>query len=115
MTPQDIFSIMAFLPFVVAWIAFLIDEKPIKTKGELVTTTSVKLAVVKSQVDVLCSTIKQPNIYKPALFLFLWQSTPTSDGAFLFFLTNDLGFGPEFFGRVQLITATTGHRLTQNI
>jgi folate/biopterin transporter len=93
---------------VVASIAFLIDEKPIQATGELATTTSANLAVVKSQVDALWSAIKQPNIYKPALFLFLWRSTPTSDGAFLFFLTNDLGFGPEFLGRVQLITAAAG-------
>jgi folate/biopterin transporter len=108
MTPQDIFSITAFLPFVVASIAFLIDEKPIQATGESATTTSGNLAVVKSQAEALWSAIKQPKIYKPALFLFLWQSTPTSDGAFLFFLTDDLGFGPEFLGRVGLISAAAG-------
>ncbi|KAG7365605.1 folate/biopterin transporter [Nitzschia inconspicua] len=39
------------------------------------------------------------------LFLFLWQSTPTSDGAMFFFMTEDLKFGPEFLGRVRVVTA----------
>ena len=56
----------------------------------------------------LLTTIKEPSIWKPALFLFLWQSTPTSDGAFLYFMTNDLNMGPEFLGRVRLITAFAG-------
>jgi len=61
--------------------------------------------VVEQQVQDLWLAIKQPAVWKPALFLFLWQSTPTSEGAFLFFMTNDLGMGPEFLGRVSLVTA----------
>ena len=60
---------------------------------------------IRSQMDSLWQAIKQPSIYRPALFLFLWQSTPTSDGAFFYFMTEDLGFGPEFFGRVGLVSA----------
>lgn len=60
---------------------------------------------VSDQIQSLWMAIKEPAIWKPALFLFLWQSTPTSDGAFLYFMTNDLGFGPEFLGRVRLATA----------
>jgi folate/biopterin transporter len=103
MKPQDIFSITAFLPFMVAAIAFLIDEEPApkSTNADLV-------AGVQTQAADLWNAIKQPSIYKPALFLFLWQSTPTSDGAFLFFMTDELGFGPEFLGRVSLVTAGAG-------
>ena len=60
---------------------------------------------VQEQVEALWQAIKMPAIWKPAFFIFLWQSTPTSDGAFLYFMTNDLGMGPEFLGRVRLITA----------
>lgn len=60
---------------------------------------------VSNQIQSLCKAIKEPAVWKPALFLFLWQSTPTSEGAFLYFMTNDLGFGPEFLGRVRLVTA----------
>lgn len=60
---------------------------------------------VQQQVEALWQAIKLPAVWKPALFLFLWQSTPTSEGAFLYFMTNDLGMGPEFLGRARLVTA----------
>ena len=60
---------------------------------------------ILKQVRALWQAIQQPTLWKPALFLFLWQSTPTSEGAFLYFMTNDLGMGPEFLGRVRLFTA----------
>ena len=106
MKPQDVFAITAILPLLVASIAFLIDEKPVEQAGgTLVKQQEDPFTGVKSQIEALWSAIRQPSIYKPALFLFLWQSTPTSDGAFLFFMTDDLGFGPEFLGRVRLVTA----------
>mmetsp|Transcript_52297 Transcript_52297/g.126450 ORF Transcript_52297/g.126450 Transcript_52297/m.126450 type:complete len:665 (-) Transcript_52297:2338-4332(-) len=113
MKPQDVFSITAVLPFMVASIALLIDEKPLPKSNEEVNgavelSNSAEISpfdTVQDQIDALWSAVKQPSIYKPALFLFLWQSTPTSDGAFLYFLTDDLGFGPEFLGRVRLVTA----------
>ncbi|OEU12222.1 BT1-domain-containing protein [Fragilariopsis cylindrus CCMP1102] len=86
MKPQDVFSLTAILPLLVALIANdFID--------------------IQSQIESLWNAIKQPAIYKPALFIFLWQSTPTSDGAMLFFQTENLGFGPEFLGRVRLLGA----------
>lgn len=103
MKPQDVFSITAFLPLAVASIAFVIDEKRIEKGG--VTEEENPMDGAKAQIDALWDAVKQPSIYKPALFLFLWQSTPTSDGAFLYFMTDELGFGPEFLGRVRLITA----------
>ena len=132
MKPQDVFAITAVLPFLVALIAFLIDEKPINrndaqafvatngdgdnvngdlalqstANGEAVAVTDdMPFDSIKDQISALWDAIKQPSIYKPAAFLFLWQSTPTSDGAFFFFLSDELGFGPEFMGRVRLITA----------
>ncbi|KAL3922209.1 MAG: hypothetical protein SGILL_002325, partial [Bacillariaceae sp.] len=119
MKPQDVFSITAVLPFLVASIALLIDEKPLKktestelaiasTNGETDASTLIASAPpegVQGQIDALWSAIKQPSIYKPALFLFLWQSTPTSDGAMFFFMTEDLHFGPEFLGRVRVVVA----------
>lgn len=129
--PTDVFKITAVLPLLVALIALFIDEEP-KTQATVpteqkqlsidktndietaTTITSVESSgevtlatppVVSDQIQSLWSAIKVPAVWKPALFLFLWQSTPTSDGAFLYFMTNDLGFGPEFLGRVRLVTA----------
>lgn len=125
MKPQDVFALTAILPFVVAAIGFLIDEEPVsKTKnvinGDLTTTMAGSdgdivqqqqqeeddpLLVIKGQISSLWEAIKQPQIYKPAAFIFLWQSTPTCEGATLFFMTDDLGFGPEILGRVRFIGA----------
>ena len=66
---------------------------------------SMEIEGVSDQIQSLWKAIKEPAVWKPALFLFLWQSTPTSEGAFLYFMTNDLGFGPEFLGRVRVVTA----------
>jgi folate/biopterin transporter len=113
MTPQDVFIITAILPFLVASIAFLINEKPQprKTRTPQVdydnspAHDTEESNEVRAQIDALWAAIKQPSVYKPALFLFLWQSTPTSDGAMFFFMTEDLKFGPEFLGRVRVVTA----------
>jgi folate/biopterin transporter len=97
MTPRDVFRITAVLPFLVTLISFQIQESPSEN-------TTVE-ANRPQQIQILISALRQPSIWKPALFLFLWQSTPTSDGAFLYFMTDDLGMGPEFLGRVRLVTA----------
>ncbi|GFH45009.1 hypothetical protein CTEN210_01483 [Chaetoceros tenuissimus] len=87
----------------------LIPSTPVQTSGKDISANTAALTdesfTIKKQVESLWQAIKEPAVWKPALFLFLWQSTPTSDGAFLYYMTNDLGFGPEFLGRVRLITA----------
>ena len=98
MTPRHVFGLTAVLPFIVTLIALTIDEEKVEGGAN----------PPLSQVQDLWSAIKEPAIYKPALFLFLWQSTPTSDGAFLYFMTNDLGMGPEFLGRVRLVSSLAG-------
>ena len=119
MKPQDVFGLTAILPFLVALIGLLIEEEPLSKKTENNDISSASSAIttitatndddpfvdVRSQIDSLWNAIKQPEIYKPAAFIFLWQSTPTSEGAMLFFMTDDLGFGPEILGRVRFIGA----------
>jgi folate/biopterin transporter len=78
-------------------VAWWIAEDP-------VTETST-WQVISGQIKQLKGAISQKVIWMPALFLFLWQATPTADSAFFFFTTNDLGFEPEFLGRVRLVTS----------
>lgn len=47
--------------------------------------------IVSEQAGALWSAIKQKSVWLPALFIFLWRATPSSDSAFFFFLTNDIG------------------------
>lgn len=111
MPARSIFGITALLPFLVAFISLGVDEAPMPKDVSVDSATAKDnnlLDGVNSQASLLWEAFRQPFIWKPALFLFLWQSTPTADGAFFFFLTNDLQLGPEFLGRVRLITAGAG-------
>ncbi|MFK8182935.1 MAG: folate/biopterin family MFS transporter [Phormidesmis sp.] len=94
---QTIFAITATFPLIVCGVAWLISEDPV--------TESSNLKVVVNQVKLLKQAVSQKTIWIPALFLFLWQATPTADSAFFFFSTNELGFQPEFLGRVRLVTS----------
>ena len=58
---------------------------------------------LKEQSYALWGAVNQRGILLPALFVFLWQATPTADTAFFYFETNKLGFTPEFLGRVRLV------------
>ena len=117
MSVRSIFAVTAVLPFLVAIIATGIDEEgaPAKKSSQQATSTGTKddasitfMNGVQDQISTLRNAFQQSSIWKPTLFVFLWQSTPTSDGAFFYFLTNDLQFGPEFLGRVRLVTAGAG-------
>ena len=94
---QVIFGITATFPLIVCGVAWLITEDPV--------TAQSNLKVVANQIKLLKGAVSQKAIWLPALFLFLWQATPTADSAFFFFSTNELGFQPEFLGRVRLVTS----------
>ena len=44
----------------------------------------------------------QRRIWAPTACVFLWQATPNPGTAMFYFTTNELGFTPEFLGRVAL-------------
>lgn len=109
MSVRSIFGLTAVLPFLVAIIATGMDEPRINVSSRTNDDTSIDfIDGVRGQISTLWDAFQQSSIWKPTLFVFLWQSTPTSDGAFFYFLTNDLQFGPEFLGRVRFITAGAG-------
>ncbi|MEG4495798.1 folate/biopterin family MFS transporter [Microcoleus sp. F10-C6] len=94
---QTIFLICASFPLIVSATAWLIaEEKTIKRTG---------FETVKDQLKQLRQAVTQKTIWLPTAFLFLLQATPSSDAAFFFFTTNELGFPPEFLGRVRLVTS----------
>jgi folate/biopterin transporter len=94
---QSVFMITACFPLLVVAVAWLIIEQPVNEKREL--------KGFSEQTKQLWQTIRQKTIFAPVLFVFLWQATPSADSAFFFFSTNELGFSPEFLGRVRLITS----------
>jgi folate/biopterin transporter len=97
---RTVFLMTASFPLIVAAAAWLIAEQPLDP-----TVERAQGEVVKNQVKQLWQAVTQKAIWLPTLFLFLWQCTPTGESAFFYFSTNDLGFPPEFLGRVRLVTS----------
>lgn len=94
---RTVFAITATFPLLVAVAAGLIGEMPVAAKQDW--------SAVKHQIGQLRQAVSQKVIWMPTAFLFLWQVTPTAESAFFFFSTNELGFQPEFLGRVRLVTS----------
>jgi folate/biopterin transporter len=97
LTVHNIFLITASFPLIVSAVAWLISETPITEKPDW--------PAVRHQLGQLKAAISQKSIWLPTLFLFLWQATPTAEASFFYFSTNELGFKPEFLGRVRLVTS----------
>jgi folate/biopterin transporter len=94
---RNIFLITASFPLLVLITASLIEDAKVIMPQDF--------GAAKAQLQKIRGAISQKAIWLPVLFVFLWQATPSSDSAFFFFTTNDLGFGPEFLGRVRLVTS----------
>jgi len=96
-SPDTIFLITATFPLLVSVVAVLIEETPVSETPQWQDTWFHVLEVAQA--------LRQKPIWLPVAFLFLWQATPSSDSAFFFFTTNELGFDAEFLGRVRLVTS----------
>ena len=94
---QTVFLMTSSFPLLVAAAALLISEERRSQQPDWSSFTS--------QVGLLRKAVSQKVIWLPTLFLFLWQATPSADSAFFYFSTNELGFGPEFLGRVRLVSS----------
>lgn len=94
---RAVFVVTATFPLIVSVVAWLITEEPVAKNSNGPT--------IWNQIKQLKTAFSQRAIWMPALFLFLWQSTPSADSAFFFFTTNSLGFEPEFLGRIRLVTS----------
>ncbi|NJK99493.1 MAG: folate/biopterin family MFS transporter [Spirulinaceae cyanobacterium SM2_1_0] len=97
-----VFAIVASFPLIVTAIAWLIAEEPVTIPT---TTGNGKASEERSQLMRLWQAIRRRSIWLPTAFVFIWQATPSSDSALFFFMTNELGFEPEFLGRVRLVTS----------
>ena len=94
---QTVFLITASFPLLISATAWAIAEEPVQGRSNF--------GAVTHQIRQLKAAISQKSIWLPTAFIFLWQATPTADAAFFFFTTNELGFPPEFLGRVRLVTS----------
>jgi folate/biopterin transporter len=96
--PRQIFYLTALFPLLT-----IIAALGIREQKYLVITNA--LAHTSGHLQKLGVAIRQKAILYPTIFIFLWQATPSADSAFFYFTTNELGFEPEFLGRVRLVTS----------
>ena len=94
---QTVFLITASFPLLISATAWAIAEEAVQGRSNFGT--------VANRIRQLKAAISQKSIWLPTAFIFIWQATPTADSAFFFFTTNELGFPPEFLGRVRLVTS----------
>ncbi|XP_065863285.1 folate-biopterin transporter 1, chloroplastic [Euphorbia lathyris] len=102
-----VFGVTALLPLLTSAVAILVKEnRVIVPAGQSHTIMGPGfLETSKQHIIQLWDAVKQPHVFLPTLFIFLWQATPHSDSAMFYFTTNKLGFTPEFLGRVKLVTS----------
>ena len=79
----------------------------VKNDLEVTSPDQSQLRVVQRQLEDLWNTLRQPSIYLPVLFIFCYNATPDPGAAMFYFNTNELGFAPEFLGKVRLVSSFT--------
>lgn len=94
-----VFGVTALLPLITSAVAVLVEEQrklePVWDSTH--STGGLKLQETFNQSVVqLWGAVKQPNVYYPTLFVFLWQATPQSDSA-MFYFTYVFGYLYNFF------------------
>ncbi|KAJ4722487.1 Folate-biopterin transporter 1, chloroplastic [Melia azedarach] len=103
-----VFGVTALLPLITSGVAVLVKEQRVLGPARRLNLPSGDPSFVESSKQnmiELWNAVKQPNVFLPTLFVFLWQATPHSESAMFYFTTNKLGFTPEFLGRVKLVTS----------
>ncbi|KAK9086884.1 hypothetical protein Syun_029278 [Stephania yunnanensis] len=100
-----VFGVTALLPLITSAVAVLVKENraAVRTKGHPTGQGFVESS--KQHLIQLWNAVRQPAVFLPTVFIFLWQAMPQSDSAMFYFTTNRLGFTPEFLGRVKLVTS----------
>ncbi|MEL6441952.1 MAG: folate/biopterin family MFS transporter [Cyanobacteria bacterium J06621_8] len=97
---NQVFEITATFPLIVSTVAWLITEEKAAPQKDKKANSPVK-----GQIKQVWLTMRRKAVWLPVAFLFMWQATPTADASWFFFATNELGFEPEFLGRVRLVTS----------
>ena len=112
-----VFGVSALFPLLIAGAALLVQEEPVDElikPGDELSSADDTEPTLPEEVDEsvggqlvelgkkLWSVGKQRRIWAPTAFVFLWQATPNPGTAMFYFTTNELGFTPEFLGRVAL-------------
>ncbi|XP_015165648.1 folate-biopterin transporter 1, chloroplastic-like isoform X2 [Solanum tuberosum] len=102
---RSVFGVTALLPLITSVVSLLVKEEPVHGPARGLSLGNDFFESSKSSIIQLWGAVKQPNVFLPTLFIFLFQATPQSGSATFFFITNKLGFTPEFLGRLNVVTS----------
>lgn len=83
-----VFGVTALLPLITSAVAVLVEEQPVcvPVNGSNLPPGALGfIETSKQHIFNLWTAVRQPNVYLPTLFIFLWQATPQSDSAMFFF------------------------------
>ncbi|MGB3514046.1 MAG: folate/biopterin family MFS transporter [Microcoleaceae cyanobacterium] len=94
---QTVFLITATFPLIISFVPWLIAEEKV--------SIGIDFDNFKYQVKQVQQAVTKKSILLPTAFILIWQATPSSESAFFYFSTNELGFQPEFLGRIRLVTS----------
>lgn len=83
-----VFGVTALLPLLTSAVAVLVKEQPTlgTARGQTFSFARPEfLESSKQSIIQLWVSVRQPSIFLPTLFIFLWQATPQSDSAMFYF------------------------------
>jgi len=92
LSKRTVFLITACFPLLLCSASLILEEMPIDEEPK-----------VREQISEIWKFIRQPAISLPITFIFLFMVTPSTGDAMFYFYTNELGFRPEFMGRLRMI------------
>lgn len=106
-----VFYLTAAIPTAIIATAGLINEKKIEKENiqkkennkdiEIHTYEKKKpFDLLKSQFLNIKDALSKESIFYPLLFLIIWNVTPSAGSSLFYFEVNELGFTPEFFGKL---------------
>ena len=87
-----VFHLTSIIPCVITLLALVIPENETVQKTNISETTGK-----------LFQAIKQPGIFKPAIFLFIICTTPSYGDLMTFFYKEELNFTPDEFGSLDVL------------
>ncbi|EOY05717.1 Major facilitator superfamily protein isoform 3 [Theobroma cacao] len=83
-----VFGVTALLPLITSAVAVLVKEQrllgPARVQNVLLGNPSF-LESSRESIIQLWNAVRQPNVFLPTVFIFLWQATPQSDSALFYF------------------------------
>ncbi|KAJ9182128.1 hypothetical protein P3X46_006154 [Hevea brasiliensis] len=99
-----VFGVTALLPLITSAVAVLVKEQHIlgPARGQNLALNGLGfLESSKLHIVQLWDALKQPNVFFPTLFIFLWQATPQSDSALFYFTYVQILFHPRNSRAIQ--------------